>query len=187
MTASEELVVLTDEHGAPIGTAPKATVHTEDTPLHLAFSCYLRDSTGQLLVTRRSLAKLTWPGIWTNSMCGHPAPGESFEDAIVRRANVELGLPQGALIDATCILPDFSYRATDSSGVVEWEICPVFQARLAPGHAVAPSPAEVDSFEWIHPKNLISAVARAPFAFSPWMVEQLSHQRLREALLGEVH
>ncbi|QMV84907.1 isopentenyl-diphosphate Delta-isomerase [Corynebacterium hindlerae] len=183
MTVSPELVVLTDAAGNPRGTAPKATVHTTDTPLHLAFSCYVTREDGALLITRRSLHKLTWPGIWTNSMCGHPGPGESFDSAIHRRASVELGLPAGSLSDITCILPSFEYRATDSSGVVEWEICPVHHAVLAAGVDVAPSAAEVDSHVWVRPADLINAVTSAPFAFSPWMVEQLSHAELRNALL----
>ncbi|MEJ5928951.1 isopentenyl-diphosphate Delta-isomerase [Corynebacterium sp. H128] len=182
MTDSVEMVVLTDLAGNPTGTAPKANVHTTDTPLHLAFSCYVRDSAGRLLITRRALQKLTWPGIWTNSMCGHPAPGEDTLAAIQRRAQVELGLPQGALIDVHPVLPEFSYRATDSSGIVEWEICPVFIATLSEGMEVQPSAAEVDSHTWVDPADLIAAVQGAPFAFSPWMVEQLSYQQLREAI-----
>lgn len=183
MTASPELVVLVDQAGTATGTAPKATVHTDDTPLHLAFSCYVQRQSGELLITRRSLHKLTWPGIWTNSMCGHPGPGEAFEDAIVRRAGTELGLPEGALIDVTCILPDFSYHATDSSGIVEWEICPVYRAILPDEFDVAPSHLEVDSHTWVRPEDLISAVRSAPFAFSPWMGEQLTHHDLTEALM----
>lgn len=183
MTVSPELVVLLDEDGSPTGTAPKATVHTAQTPLHLAFSCYVRSTDGRLLITRRSLHKLTWPGIWTNSMCGHPGPGESFEDAIARRATMELGLPEGALVDVRLVLPDFSYRATDSSGIVEWEKCPVYQATLRDGLEVSPSDREVDSYEWVDPAALITAVQSAPFAFSPWMAEQLTHAELRNALV----
>ena len=76
-----EEVVLLDEHGNAVGTCPKSEVHNESTPLHLAFSCYVIDESGRVLVTKRALRKETWPGAWTNSCCGHPAPGESVEDA----------------------------------------------------------------------------------------------------------
>src|SRR5437868_2928196 len=86
-----EDVVLLDDEGRPCGRAPKAEVHHRNTPLHLAFSCWLLDADGRTLLTRRSAAKRTWPGIWTNSFCGHPAPGEEVEAAVHRRARDELG------------------------------------------------------------------------------------------------
>lgn len=178
-----ELVSLVDATGAPIGVAPKAEVHHADTPLHLAFSCWVLGADGQLLVTRRALGKLTWPGTWTNAFCGHPAPGEEVVDAVYRRADTELGLPREAFATLEPVLPDFRYRAVDSSGVVENEICPVYLAQLADGAVPTPNPDEVDSLAWVEPAALIAAADAAPFAFSPWLVEELADTRLRSRLV----
>lgn len=165
---TSELVVLLDESGAAIGTADKAEVHTSETPLHLAFSCHIFNDQGQVLITRRALGKKTWPGVWTNSACGHPGPGESMEDAIRRRAKDELGLELGAIAEA---LPNFRYRAVDASGVVENEICPVFVAIAS----ADPEPAddEVCEWQWVSPEALVGAVNQTPFVFSPWLVDQM--------------
>lgn len=137
-----ELVVLLDPLGRPCGTADKATVHGERTPYHLAFSCYVFDRAGRLLVTRRATGKRTWPGAWTNSCCGHPGPGELPEEAVRRRLREELGLTPLALRLA---LPDFSYRAS-LDGVEEHELCPVFLARV--DAEPVPNPLEVAECVW---------------------------------------
>lgn len=165
---TSELVVLVDEEGHAVGTAEKSEVHTTDTPLHLAFSCHVFNDKGEVLLTRRALSKKTWPGVWTNSACGHPGPGENTVDAIRRRALAELGLELGAIRE---VLPDFRYRAVDASGVVENEICPVFVA-----HALGtpePSTDEVCEWKWVSPRALAEAVSQTPFVFSPWLVQQL--------------
>lgn len=125
-TPTDDLVVLLDDDEQPIGTAPRRDVHTTTTPLHLAFSCHLHDDRGRTLVTRRALTKRTWPGVWTNSFCGHPRPGETFEQAVRRHARHELGLDVHAIEP---LLPDFRYHAVDAAGIVENEVCPVFSAR----------------------------------------------------------
>lgn len=173
MSTEAELVVLVDDAGNAVGTAPKATVHTTDTPLHLAFSCHVTNANGEVLITRRALSKKTWPGVWTNSFCGHPGPDESMDDAIRRRARQELGLD---IRDIRVALPDFRYRAVDASGIVENEICPVFAA-TAVGEP-QPSPDEVCEWRWVNPDNLRAAIEGAPFAFSPWLVWQ--HEQLIE-------
>ena len=105
----------------------KALVHGPDTPLHLAFSVYVFGPDGRFLVTRRALGKRTWGGVWTNSCCGHPGPGEDVEDAARRRLGQELSLVPTSMRLA---LPDFSYRAVSPEGVVEHEVCPVFVAEV---------------------------------------------------------
>lgn len=163
-----DVVVLVDDRGHPTGTCPRAEVHTAHTPLHLAFSCYLFDEEGRVLVTRRALGKRTWPGVWTNSFCGHPRPGEPYRETVARYAEHELGTGIYAL---SSLLPDFRYRAVDASGVVENEICPVFTARAV--GAVRPNPEEVAEHRWVSFDDLRTAVHAAPWAFSPWMVDQL--------------
>ena len=64
----------------------KLHAHHADTKLHAAFSCYIFNDKGQLLVTKRAETKKVWPDVWTNSCCGHPHPDESREDAVKRRS-----------------------------------------------------------------------------------------------------
>lgn len=165
---SAELVILLADDGHPIGTAPKDTVHHAETPLHRAFSCYIFDDDGNLLLTRRALSKLTWPGVWTNSLCGHPSPGESDVDAIARRAQQELGTDVRGVELA---LPNFRYRAVDASGVVENEICPVHTARLS--GALNPNTDEVAEWAWVRPAGLVAALRGTPAVFSPWLQLQV--------------
>lgn len=165
---SGQTVVLADDSGRPAGTADKATVHTARTPLHFAVSCYVFRESGELLVTRRALSKKTWPGVWTNSFCGHPAPDESNEDAVHRRARQELGLNAS---EVRLLLPDFRYRSTDASGIVENEICPVFSAVTT--EEPVSDPDEVAEWRWVQLDDFASAVTSAPWAFSPWTVLQL--------------
>jgi isopentenyl-diphosphate delta-isomerase len=85
-----EQVILVDEQNNEIGVAPKDTVHTDKTPLHRAFSLFLFNNKNQLLVTQRALNKKTFPGVWTNSVCGHVSPGEETVTAVKRRVQEEL-------------------------------------------------------------------------------------------------
>jgi isopentenyl-diphosphate Delta-isomerase len=170
---AEELVVLLDEQRRPAGAMPKAQVHGTDTPLHLAFSVYLFDSRGGFLATRRALGKRTWPGVWTNTCCGHPAPGEAPADAARRRLGQELGLRPARLEP---VLPDFAYRAVAADGIVEHEVCPVFLAHLDdPEPAPTPDPAEVADWRWVPWTAFRTLAIAAPWALSPWAVEQV-HQ-----------
>ncbi|MGC4175237.1 isopentenyl-diphosphate Delta-isomerase [Demequina sp.] len=171
----DRLVVLLDDAGRPMGTMPRDAVHGTDTPLHLAFSCYLLGPDGRVLITRRALTKLTWPGVWTNSFCGHPQPEEPMEAAVRRHAVDELGVTLDTL---TSVLPTFRYRATDASGVVENEVCPVFVATTS--DAVVANPLEVAEWAWVGMSELAEVARATPQLLSPWSVLQL--QRLSEAM-----
>ncbi|HEU5186953.1 MAG TPA: isopentenyl-diphosphate Delta-isomerase [Candidatus Saccharimonadales bacterium] len=140
-----EPIVFVDEQGRPTGeTGPKLASHTADTQLHLAFSCYIFNNDGQLLVTRRALTKKVWAGVWTNSVCGHPLPGERLTNAIHRRAQCELGM---AVTNITPILPKYRYKTPPFNGIIENEFCPVFAARAASDPR--PNPEEVAEYTWL--------------------------------------
>ncbi|MEW1952342.1 isopentenyl-diphosphate Delta-isomerase [Terrabacter sp. NPDC080008] len=171
LEATEELVVLLDPQGQAIGTAPKASVHHADTPLHLAFSAYLFDDAGALLITRRALHKATFPGVWTNSACGHPAPGEPVEDAVRRRGRDELGID---VHDLRLVLPRFSYRA-EMDGIVEWELCPVLVGRVhGVGPQLRPDPDEVGGAEWVPWDVFAADVTAGRREVSTWCREQVA-------------
>lgn len=119
-----------------------------------------------MLTQQRALSKKTWPGIWSNACCGHPASGESHLDAANRRLEQELGLSDIQLINA---LPNFQYRA-ELDGIVENEICPVFIGHCA--SELTPNPAEVAATEWVPWQafaDSCNGLTQTRFdSFSPW-------------------
>lgn len=164
----DDMVVLLDDNDRPAGSAPRTAVHTDHTPRHLAFSLYLFDDEGRVLLTRRALGKATWPGTWTNSCCGHPRPGESLEAALRRRAQEELGVQVGR---PELVLPEFGYRAVDTSGIVENEACPVWVGHLT--GTLRPNPEEVCGTAWLRWDDLVRLVEDAPALVSPWCALQV--------------
>jgi isopentenyl-diphosphate Delta-isomerase len=166
-----ESVVLLDEAGHASGTADKAAVHHDRTPLHLAFSCYLFNQDGQFLLTRRAGSKRTFPGVWTNTCCGHPMPGEPMPGSVLRRLRTELGIGPARL---ELVLPRFRYQATMPNGVMENELCPVYAAYAGPSpFAVAPDPAEVAEVRWVDWAGFGEAVRSGRQPVSPWCALQL--------------
>jgi isopentenyl-diphosphate Delta-isomerase len=171
-----EQVVLVDDDGRPIGVADKATVHTAHTPRHLAFSCYGFDERGRLLVTQRARTKLTFPLVWTNTCCGHPAPGEELADAATRRLKFELGLDVDQM---RTVLPDFGYRASDGR-VEENEFCPVLVCRIS-GEPF-PQSDEVEAIAWWTWDEFLTSAADPGSGLSPWA--RLQAPLLDAALFG---
>jgi isopentenyl-diphosphate delta-isomerase len=159
---SAEQVVLLDDDGRAVGVADKSTVHGARTPRHLGFSCYGFDAAGRVLLTRRSHRKRTFPLVWTNTCCGHPAPGESLPDAARRRLRHELGVRP---LDLRLVLPDFAYRASHA-GVEENELCPVMVCRIE--DVPAPRADEVEAWEWWSWPRLREEAADPGSGLSPW-------------------
>ena len=170
MTELDEQLVLCAWDGTAAGTALKATVHHRDTPLHLAFSCYVFDPDGRVLVTRRAYDKPTFPAVRTNSCCGHPAPGEGMRAAVQRRLLHELGIVP---VELELILPKFRYRATAADGIVENELCPVYRARTSDAQ-VTVDPSEVDEAWWV-PWAEFAAQIHGTDPLSPWAAQQVRH------------
>jgi isopentenyl-diphosphate Delta-isomerase len=167
-----ESVVLLDEAGYASGTADKAAVHHDRTPLHLAFSCYLFNEAGQFLLTRRAESKRTFPGVWTNTCCGHPQPGEPMSESVRRRLRDELGIGPVRL---QLVLPRFRYQATMANGVMENELCPVYAAYAGPSPFSSEfDPAEVAEIRWVNWEDFCEAALSRKQPVSPWCAMQLA-------------
>lgn len=150
-----------------IGSMLKSDVHSHSTPLHLGFSCYILNTMGQALLTRRALNKATWPGVWTNSSCGRPGPGEGLVAAVHRRVAQESG---PSVTSIRSVLSQFCYRAVDTTGIVENEICPVFLAQ-ADG-PLDPVQAEVSQWKGGGINEVRTTITATPFLVSLWIVDQ---------------
>lgn len=181
-----ELVVLVDEQNNQIGTTLKESVHTTNTPLHRGFSLFLFNSKGELLLTKRSAKKKTFPGVWTNTVCGHPGPGEQAADAARRRLKDELGIElvfkrlnpesvQGLTLkefseEVIQEAAPYRYRFADANGIVENEICPIL---VAYAEAVPqPNPDEIDAWKWIAWEAFLEDIKKNPHIYSPWSIEE---------------
>jgi isopentenyl-diphosphate Delta-isomerase len=162
---SGEHVVLVDDNDRPIGTADKMAVHHGATPLHRGFSVFLFDGDGNLLLQQRSYDKRTWPGVWSNSCCGHPRLGETTLQAMERRIAQELGIEGVSL---TLMLPDYRYRC-EHDGVVENEFCPVAVGVI--DVQPAPNADEVAAVKWISWDDFLAEIA-GPNTYSEWCVEE---------------
>jgi isopentenyl-diphosphate delta-isomerase len=140
-----ENIYYVDIHDNPTGEiSEKLAAHNEDTKLHAAFSCYVFNEKGEFLVTQRAHTKKVWHGVWTNSCCGHPGPGESREDAIERRLKYELGMTVRKI---QLILPEYIYKTPPYSGIIEHEFCPVYIATA--DSEPNPNPDEVEDYKWV--------------------------------------
>lgn len=161
-----EQVILVDDQNNQIGIADKETVHTTNTPLHRAFSLFLFNSKKQLLVTQRALTKKTFPGIWSNSVCGHVSPGEETIDAVKRRVSDELHIVASNIKEAS----PYQYKFADASGIFENEICPIFIGIA--NEDPKPNTSEVEAWKWIDWNEFLETIKNYPGTYSPWSEEE---------------
>ena len=113
----EEEVILVDKHDVEQGTMEKMEAHKNGGTLHRAFSVFVFNTKGELLLQRRALHKYHSGGLWTNTCCSHPRPGETVREAGNRRLEEEMGM-QCKLVE----LFSFEYKAELDGGMTEWEL-----------------------------------------------------------------
>jgi isopentenyl-diphosphate Delta-isomerase len=158
-TAGEH-VILVDRRDVPLGTRAKQEAHV-DGLLHRAFSIFVFDAAGRTLLQRRAITKYHSGGLWSNTCCSHPRPGESTARAAQRRLFEEMGFH--------CPLEvafSFVYRADVGGGLMEHEYDHVFIGRF--DGSPAPDPAEVDDWRWIEPAALDREARERPDRFTFW-------------------
>ena len=153
-------VILVNEQDQPIGVMEKMEAH-EKALLHRAFSVFLFNKNGEMLLQQRAWSKYHSPGLWTNACCSHPAPGESNEEAALRRLGEELGIMtpvQKAF--------HFTYKAAFDNGLTEHEFDHVFvglfheQLHINPEEVAAVTYKSMDTIE--------QELERMPDQYTAW-------------------
>ncbi|MCE2393238.1 isopentenyl-diphosphate Delta-isomerase [Candidatus Poribacteria bacterium] len=156
----QERVILVDRMGREIGTEEKLKAHREG-KLHRAFSVFIFNKLGELLLQKRSETKYHSGGLWTNTCCSHPRLGESHNCAARRRLNEEMGFD--------CELTElfsFIYHAKLENSLFEHELDSVFVGRYD-GQPV-PNPDEVEDWKWMEPEKLKRDVGENPEHYTYW-------------------
>ena len=155
-----ELVVLVNEQDVEIGLMEKMEAH-QKALLHRAFSVFIFNSKGELLLQQRAFSKYHSGGLWTNTCCSHPRPNETVLDAANRRLMEEMGFitPLEKVID-------FIYKAEFSNGLTEHEFDHVFI-----GHyegTIVPAPHEVHAHEYRTMESIQSSLDAKEGLFTAW-------------------
>src|SRR5688572_27196508 len=160
-TAFDELI-LVDEHDSPVGYATKLRAHQDGGKLHRAFSVFIFNAAGEMLLQRRAAGKYHFGGLWTNACCSHPRRGESTPEAARSRLRQEFGFDAELREVFT-----FIYRATDpTSGLTEHEFDHVLLGQF--DGEPRPNPEEIDKWEWVKPAELLADVRARPVRYTPW-------------------
>ncbi len=162
-----ERVVLVDADDREVGVASKLDAH-RDGQLHRAFSVLVFDSSGELLLQRRAAVKYHSAGLWSNTCCGHPRPGEDLREAAQRRLREELGLDIELQRDFS-----FIYRAALQGGMHEHEMDHVFVG--SSDGVPVPDPGEVSEWRRVSPRTLLGEMSDNPAAFTVWFHILMHH------------
>jgi isopentenyl-diphosphate Delta-isomerase len=162
----KHLVELVDPDGVPMGSATVDEAHQAPGRLHRAFSVFLRDPHGRVLLQQRAAVKTRFPLRWANTCCGHPQPGEDVAVAARRRLLEEIGVSEVELTE----VGRYSYYAEDPiTGRVEYEFDHVLLGDAPAGHPLLPDPDEVADVRWVEVAKLRCAIAGDPRSYAPWL------------------
>jgi len=155
-------IILVDEQDNEVGVSGKMEVH-EKGLLHRAFSVFIFDSNGRLLLQQRAETKYHSPGLWTNTCCSHPRPGEETRQAASRRLKEEMGF-ETPLTE----IFHFTYRASFENGLTEHEFDHVFAGEYE--GEVFPDDVEVMNYQYLHLFKIRKMMEADPGAFTPWFL-----------------
>ncbi len=153
-------VILVDEEDKPLGTAEKMDAHLKG-ELHRAFSIFIFNNQGDLMLQRRALDKYHSGGLWTNTCCSHPVEDMSLEGFARIRLQEEMGF------DATLIKAfDFLYRSDMENGLIEHEFDHVLIGQYD-GH-VFPDPTEVMEYKFLSLEEVEDSLEKYPHIYTAW-------------------
>lgn len=159
-STAEEQVVLVNELDEMIGVESKSRAHLLGT-LHRAFSVFILNAQDQLLLQKRAQTKYHSKGLWSNSCCGHPRPGESIDTASRRRLREEMGFNSYLRK-----LFHFIYRADVDEGLVEYEYDHILLGFF--DGTPQPDPSEIDEWRWADLKTLSADIEAHPESYTYW-------------------
>ena len=175
----DEPLVLVDAADNVVGHASKEAVHRGAGILHRAFSIFVFSPDGALLLQRRAPAKPLWPRHWSNSCCSHPRQGESYQTAVHRRLEEELGFDTDLEY-----LYRFQYHARYRDLGAERELCSVFVGVLRRPVTVRANDGEVEAWGWVRPERLDRDLHAAPQRYTPWLRLEWPRVRRQAAAPG---
>lgn len=156
-----DYVVLVNEKDEQIGTAEKLLAHQQNL-LHRAFSIFIHDGNGAVLLQKRALSKYHSGGLWTNTCCSHPKENENIIAAGQKRLQEEMGFTT----DLT-VLFSFIYQAELDNDLSENELDHVLVGKY--NGAVTPNPSEASEVKWVPIQTLINDVEINPTAYTIWL------------------